>query len=839
MSSAKDPVVRRFGNGLTVLIREDRSHPVVSLQYWVGTGSMNEGHLQGSGLSHLLEHLVFKGTESYSGQDLARKVQERGGHWNAYTSVNRTVFYIDGPAESWQIFLNLLTELVFSPTFPEDELEREKEVVRREMAMYADDPDSVGYQLLMQTLYLKHPRRWPVLGEPASFDCLTRQDVLDYHGSRYVPNNVVLVIAGDVNAMEIFSHLELLVEDLKARPLNREPLLREPHQFGSRTVRKEFAVPYSKLNLAWRLPCSGHPDTPALSALSSILGGGRSARFYEKFHDRLGLVYSIEVHSNQSESDEGAFTISIDVDREQRDKVRDLILQELRDLGEEDFTEDLKRVCKQTRVSRLRRRSSASGIASEMGSDWFGARNLNLSAEWQEAIERVTSDDLHRVCANWLSAPNVTEVSLDPLGSNAEGTEDGSAETGAVVSEHVLGNGMKVVVREDHRLPLAYACLAFKAGCPAENEHDAGVTDLMSECLLKGTSSRSAADIARFLEDMGGSINTSTGNNSLSVGCQVLAEDLDSALELMADVVMNPSFPEDAFLREKESFVADAEEDLEDPLSVAFRQERRVAYGNVSYGNSPGGTPESLGALTVQDIRKQYERIVCASNAVLCISGDVRGEEVLPLLERHLGCLREGTPPALVPTPALKAGTEVTVLDKQQAVLVAGVPGVDVVSPDMAQALVFQAWCSDMAGPVFTNIREEAGLAYYASSSLFIGMDAGGICFYLGTSPEQLDEAGTKLEETLKMIYERGMTEEELERTKASALSSRLLAMQSNGTLCQMLALDILFGLPVDAFERQTDAIRKMTREQVNAFIRKVLDPARPRSWSVVCPPKV
>lgn len=158
-------------------------------------------------------------------------------------------------------------------------MEREKEVVRREMAMYADDPDSVAYQLLMQTLYLKHPRRWPVLGERAAFDCLTRQDVLDYHASRYVPNNVVLSIAGDVDAAEILSHLELLVEDLKSRPLNREPIPHEPHQFGSRRVRKEFAVPYSKLHLAWRLPCSAHPDTPALSALSSILGGGRSARF--------------------------------------------------------------------------------------------------------------------------------------------------------------------------------------------------------------------------------------------------------------------------------------------------------------------------------------------------------------------------------------------------------------------------------------------------------------------------------------------------------------------------------------------------------------------------------
>ena len=635
MSSAKEPVMRRFGNGLTVLIKEDKSHPVVSLQYWVGTGSMNEGHWQGSGLSHLLEHLVFKGTAHFSGQELARKVQERGGHWNAYTSVNRTVYYIDGPAESWQIFLNLLTELVFFPTFPEDEMEREKEVVRREMAMYADDPDSVAYQLLMQTLYLKHPCRWPVLGERAAFDCLTRQDVLDYHASRYVPNNVVLSIAGDVDAAEILSHLELLVEDLKSRPLNREPIPHEPHQFGSRRVRKEFAVPYSKLHLAWRLPCSAHPDTPALSALSSILGGGRSARFYEKFHDRLGLVYSIEVHSNQSETDEGAFTISMDVDRAQRDKVRDLVLQELRNLAEEDFTEDLKRVCKQTRVSRLRRRSSASGVASEMGADWFGSRNLNLSSEWQEAIERVTTEDLHRVCSTWLSSPNVTEVSLDPPGSNAGDEEMASASAGTSLSEHVLGNGMKVVIREDHRLPLAYACMAFKAGCRAENEHDAGVTDLMAECLLKGTSTRSAADIARFLEDIGGAVNTSTGNNSLSVGCQVLAEDLDAGLELMADVVMNPSFPEDAFLREKESFVADAEEDMEDPLSVAFRQERKVAYGHVSYGNSPSGTPESLSSLTVQDIKKQYERIICASNAVICISGDVRKEEVLPLLEKH------------------------------------------------------------------------------------------------------------------------------------------------------------------------------------------------------------
>lgn len=176
-----------------------------------------------------------------------------------------------------------------------------------------------------------------------------------------------------------------------------------------------------------------------------------------------------------------------------------------------------------------------------------------------------------------------------------------------------------------------------------ENEHDAGVTDLMAECLLKGTSTRSAADIARFLEDIGGAVNTSAGNNSLSVGCQVLAEDLDAGLELMADVVMNPSFPEDAFLKEQESFVAGCRRRIWKTL-FPWRSGRRGRWltDMVSYGNSPSGTPESLSSLTVQDIKRQYERIICASNAVICISGDVRKEEVLPLLEKHLGSMRTG-----------------------------------------------------------------------------------------------------------------------------------------------------------------------------------------------------
>ncbi len=799
---------------------------------------MNEGHLQGSGISHLLEHLVFKGTKSYSCQDLARKVQELGGHWNAYTSINKTVFYIDGPSDSWQPFLNILTELVFEPTFPEDEFEREKDVVRREMDMYADDPDSVADELLRKTLYLKHPKRWPVLGELACFNAVTLSDVLEYHACRYVPNNVTLSIAGAVNPAEVLAHLEELTKELKARPVEKEVMPTEPHQFGSRTVRKEFAVPYSKLYLAWRLPKSSHPDAPALSVLAKILGGGRSAMFYEKFHDRLGLVYNIDVDAILMTDRAGVFRVVVEVDRERRDQVRDLILQEFRELGSTDFTEDLKRVCKQTKIGRLRRCVTVSGQASEMGGNWFAYRNLNYGEERQEAIERVTTADVHRACATWLTSPIFTEVSLDPQGSNGTEQTDGTELQDAVVQEATLSNGLKVVVREDHRLPLVYAGMVFKAGSPTEHESNAGVTDIMSECLLKETSNRSATEIARYLENIGGSINISTTNDAMSVRFSTLAEDLECGLELMADVTMNPTFPEDAFLREKEALIAEVEEMLEDPITVAFRELRKVAYGNVSYGNSPIGTPQSLASLTLEDIRAQYERIVCAANAVLCIAGDVKMADVLPLLEKHLGGMRRGSAPDLTVTPNIQGGRTETLMDKQQAVMVMSVPGPNITDDEVPLGIFFNSWCSDMAGPLFTAIREEAGLAYYVSSNMFNGLDTGLFSFYLGTSPEQLDDAEQRFKETLNTMYENGMSAEELERVRASLLSSQLMTMQSNGSLCLMMAKGLLVGNPVDTLDRYTQVIRQTTVEEINAYIKKILAPERVRTVSIVKPGK-
>lgn len=834
MRNSDQPTIHRFGNGLTVLVREEDAHPVASFQFWVQTGSCHEGGRLGSGLSHLLEHMVFKGTEKFSGQELAQKVQRLGGLWNAYTSTNRTVYYIDGPAASWREFLEVLTDLVFHPSFPEDEFDKEKEVIRREMAMYDDDPDAAAYKLLMETLYRKHPRRYPVLGEMDSFNLVTRGDMADYHRGRYCPNNVFVVVAGDVDSKAIIECLGRLTEDLEPGTLLLPGLPREPRQWGTRVARKEFPLPYSKLTLAWRVPEQSHPDSPALSMLARIFGSGRSARLYRKLHDELGLVHDVSATVQQSSGEQGVFLVSADVDRERRDEARQAIFDEITRLAGEDLSGDLARSVKRAKASRIKGMATVSGLADDLAGQWFHFRNPAYFSEWIQAIDAVTVGDIRRVINSWLVTDCITEVSLDPSGSNSADDLDSSSEGKTGLETLTLPNGLQVVLRKDDRLPIVYGCLSFKGGSPFEDASSAGITSLLSECLLKGTASRSADDIAEALENLGGAIDASSGNNSMNITFNVLSEDIERGIELLADVALRPTLPEAAFELERQSMISDVEEQLEDPLATAFNNLKKQSYGDVSYGLPVSGTVASLEAITHARLKEHYGHLVCGANAVFCLAGSFDPEQVKKLAGDYLGGIPSGRPPLAASTPPQANGEYVALMDKEQAVLVLNLPGVDVRSDKRVHASLLHAWCSDMAGPVFVGIREESGLAYYASSSLFMGLDAGNISFYLGTSPEQLDEARAKLEQILDNIYRDGMTAGELERTRSSALSAQMLSRQSNSTLSQRLSLDVLFGLPADNFERQEYLMSRITLPEMNDFIREYLSPECPRVWSVV-----
>lgn len=821
-------------NGLTAMVAPQRNLPLVSLQIWVESGSIHEEEHAGAGISHLIEHMVFKGTTEFSGQQLNERVPELGGSWNAYTSTDRTVYHIDGPAEHWREFLHLLTQLVFHPTFPEDEFERERDVIRREMDMYNDDPQDASYRALITTLFKSHPRRLPVIGEPESFNRLTHSDMVNSHRQRYVPGNIFICAAGDVPTKDFFNAVEEEAGQVPAAPLPPRPHTAEARQWGPRLHRREFAQPTSTLMLAWRVPHSNHPDAAAISILGSILGEGRSAWLYKKFHDEEGLAHDVSVMMVPNREGEGAMVLEADVERDDRDTLRDALLDYLRTLPEADFEEARLRTRRQMKVARLRTLSTVQGLAGTIGMSWHLNRNLNCMEEWDAALEQVTSADLARVAAAYLSTERLTEVSVDPIGTNPSPEEETAVEPGGAPVVRELANGLRIVTRIDRRVPMAHATLAVLAGSPTETEQTAGINSLLSECLLKGTATRSAAQWAAEVENLGASVSGNAGNNTLSLRGRCLREDIAPLLELMADAALHPALPEEAIETEKKAMIADILDAEEDPASLAFRRLRRLCFGAVSYGNHRDGSIESVTALNRETLVQHHARMMCAGNAVLAVAGDIDPETVVTLAQQLFGTMPTGSKAVGIPTPAQIPGDETLTSGKEQAVLAVALPALSATDDDVPVQTLFEEWCRDMSGPIFSEIRERRGLAYYSAAASLLGLDTGCLYFYLGTAPEQVDEARQALSDTLLRLAEDGMPEDALERTRAAALTGRLLSLQSCGKQCSAMAVNTLLGLGADYNDRLPDMLKAITPQAMNSYIARVLAPTATRTWITV-----
>src|SRR3954463_192168 len=265
-------------NGLTLIIREDHSAPVVSAQAWCRAGSIDEGKWLGAGLSHMLEHMLFKGTTTRPSGKIDQEVQDAGGYMNAYTSFDRTVYWINVPNTGGNVAIDILCDIMQNATLPADEMVKEKQVILREMDMNQDDPGQKSARRLFETAYTRSPYRFTVIGYPDIFNELEAKDIRDYYTEKYAPNNVFYVVAGDIKVDEVISQVRKAYEKSKARALPPVVLPPEPRQTAPRITIEEAPIELGYFHFAWHIPDVRHPDLPALDVLGVLLGTGRSSR---------------------------------------------------------------------------------------------------------------------------------------------------------------------------------------------------------------------------------------------------------------------------------------------------------------------------------------------------------------------------------------------------------------------------------------------------------------------------------------------------------------------------------------------------------------------------------
>ena len=825
-------------NGLTVIIQEDHSAPVASVQAWCQTGSITEDKHLSAGLSHILEHMLFKGTATRHPNEIAQAIQNAGGYINAYTSFERTVYWIDIPSKGVSTAVDILSDSMMNSTLPPDEYTREQEVIRREFAMGYDDPDRMSSLTLFANAYREHPYRHPVIGHLDVYNKLTRDDVMAYYKARYVPNNLFFVVTGDVDATAVHDQLAKFFEKYPRQALAPVYIPQEPPQLGRREEHKEFPTELTRLELAWHIPEVTHPDVPALDLLSIILGNGRSSRLYKTVREELALVHAVSSWC-YTPGQPGLFGVEATLDPDKREAVQAQVLALLEQAKQHGVSPgELEKAKRQTLAGHLHALTTTRGRAADLGSNWILTRDLNFTHEYLEAIQRVTPADISRVLNTYFQDRNLTITSLNPVGSLKSTQKKAELAATGEIQKFELSNGLRLLVREDARLPLVSAMACFKAGLLAETPLNNGITRLLSTTILKGTKTRTAEEIAQQIESLGGGIGAEAGNNSFSVSVHAMQPDLATGLEILGDVLLNPLFPEKAVAREKEAQLASIKAEEEEMTTVARNLMRRTLFAGHPYGLRGNGSAETVASVTREQLIAFRDQFVVGRNGVIAVFGNVKTEEVKALIEKTFSALPAGENALVKPPVAPPLTASQTVEEhkpKSQAILMVAYRGVDLFSPDRYALELIDEASRDLGSRFFVRIREKLGLAYFVGTSQMVGLTPGPFVFYLGTSPAKVDQVKTEFLDEISKLAKDGLTPEELSRAKEKLLGQEEIHNQSLEAFAHACALDELYGLGFKHHEKLRETVEALTLDDVKAVAQKYFD-SKPSVLAIVRP---
>jgi len=825
------PVRAVLDNGMTVILLENHGAPVVTIQAWVSAGSVTEGEFTGSGISHFVEHMLFKGTERRSVGQIGREVKEAGGRTNAYTSYDRTVYYITFHKDYIDKALDIMADILMHSVFDPTEIERERDVIVKEIKMNRDDPFRRLYLMAHQTAYAVHPYKTPVIGYESLLKRLTRDDLLTYYRRFYVPDNMALVVVGDFNAEEFLPKAREAFRGFERGSIAPAVTPQEPPQKGLRERVEEFDVTVAQSMLGFHGPSLHSGDMYPMDVLAIILGGGDASRLHQELRERKGIVYSIDAWS-ATPQDAGMFWIGSSFEPENWDSVKGAIWEQLEKLktGGIDAAE-LETARAKVLSDYLFSRESVEGQARSLGAGELDAHDIYFDKRYVESIGRVTAEDIKEVARNYLRPENSVIAALMPRGKGSPGAIEARTESAKIrppqIEKKVLSNGLTLLLREDGGSETVSIRLFVMGGARAEDESNTGITNLMSKAMLKGTTTRSAEEIARAIESRGGSIDSFSGYNSFGFELDMLGKDVETGLTILGDIVANPSFLTQEVERERTAALAGIKSVDDQIFPSSMKLFRQTMFHDPPYSFLVQGEAEVVESISPQDLQRFHSEAVAASRMVLAVFGDINGSEVAKVVKKNFGALPSGTALnvelAADPFPSdLREAYKH--MSKEQMAVFTGFAGVSVTNPDRYPLEIITSFLNSQGGKLFQVVRDERGLAYSVGAFNILGVDPGAFVLYVITVPEKREEAAQGILEVIRDLRGNGLGEEELERTKIEVMGQHAIGLQTNGEIASQASFDELYGLGYDNYEEYDSRMRGVTDEDIRRVASQVFD---------------
>jgi zinc protease len=837
----REPVERSvLPNGLTLLVKPDRSAALVSVQVWVRTGSIHEGGQLGAGLSHYLEHMLFKGTARRSGREISATVQANGGYINAYTTFDRTVYYIDVPSERLEVAVDVLADAVLHSALPEDEVVREKDVILREIAMTRDDPENRLWESVFSTAFREHPYRQPVIGHRDVFAAVDRSALAGYYRERYVPNNMVVVIAGDVGTTEARAAVE---RHFGAAPRSRlAPVLvpAEPLQLGPRSFHRYEKVEVARAALAWPIPGLADPSAPVLDLLALVLGGGESSVLWQKVREELKLVHTIDA-SSWNPGSSGLFCITFTCDAGKRQEAQDAIARILSALAAPGAFKagQVRKAYRQSVVGEINSCKTMSGQAARLGMAEVVVGDLDFSRTYFERLGKVGPADLGRALREHLVPSRLISVSIEPQSAGPAEAKGGAAHLGGRpdFEEVRLPNGARLLFQQDRRLPNLHMRFIAHGGPLSEAPDRRGSCALLATLLTKDTRRRSAAEVAQRIEEVGGSFSSSSGDNTLGLAAEVLPPDAERALGLIADGVLEPAFAPETLAIERDAQLAALREENDDVVAFARRTLRKMFFGAHPFGIGPQGGEKGVAATSGADVSALWKRLLVGPGVVLSVAGDFDPGKLVPKLEAFLRRLPRGEPlGAGKPFEGPAApGDHVKKQPREQAVVLQGFSGSALLAPDYYSGEVLDELFSGMASRLFERVRDQKGLAYFVRSGRLSCRSTSMFYFMAGTQPGKEGEVLEEIGAEIARVQAGDVAAEELLRCQVRLKAGCRKALQTNSSRAAQAAVDVLMGRPPNYWKNYDRLVDAVTLADLAKFAQVHLQASR-RTQLVVRP---
>ncbi len=783
--------VFKLDNGQNVIIQEVKSNPIVTIDTWIKTGSINEND-KNNGVSHFLEHLFFKGTSKHPTGEFDKILESKGALTNAATSKDFTHYYVTIPSKFFNLALEMHADMLLNPLIPPKELEKERKVVLEEISKDEHLPNTICYENLVKMLYSKHPYKRKVIGEREIIENISRDEILSYYNEFYSPANMVTIIVGDVNTAETLEKIKTAFNG-KITPAPRYSYPKESALKEQAKKIKFEDVQGGYLLIGYRSTPINAKDSYALDVLATILGDGRSSVFYRKIKDEKQLALSISAF-NSGFRDDGIFYVSANFTPEKYQALETEIFKIVKEIQRNGVTEEQLALAKNI-IERdtYYSRESVSNIANQIGYTFVTSGNTEYYDNYLKNISKVTAQEVKAAAIKYLQE-NKSAVSV-VLPKDAQSCErpisnviPATATTKLITEindtqKYLLPNYSTLLLTPNTVNDIIGINITVKGGLLTEGK--TGVAKLTSATMQKGTKKYTTQELAEILESHGINISTSVGRDAFNIDVLTTKNEYPLTLELLSEIVNKAKFDEFEIEKSRNNLLQSIKQSEDKPLSIAIETFKSKIYGNSTYNNSIYSLKNALPTITQSDIFNYYDNVFNPENIVISINGNVdkdltidKFSQMFKLRNDRVFAFKDYTVPTLCAGEAV--GKKVPKTNTAWIILGWQTAGLQDLK-EMATLQVINAILgTGMDSRLFKNLRGEDGLAYQIGSGYSPNVLKGHFLTYIGTNPENIQTATDKMLAEINRMKTEFVSQTELQEAKDKILGQYILSQETN-----------------------------------------------------------